>query len=144
MNDHWRLSSQRSASRRPRRRAFLLFEIILALGVFGLVILALARAMQSTMESMSMGRMESYVREELASRITLTQLQPVQAGEYQEPDDPRQVRYHRTIEELPLQTREGIRLTRFYRVIWTASWTDSGGERSKTYQIYLHDDDPRN
>lgn len=132
------------ASIRPGfKRAFLLFEIILALGVFGLVILALARAMQSTMESMSMGKMESYIREELASRIAQIPLQPIHPGEYQEPEDSRQVRYHRTIEPLLLRTREGIQLPRFYRVVWTASWTDSGGERSKSYQIYFHDEDPR-
>lgn len=119
-------------------RAFLLFEIILALGVFSMVVLALARGMQSTMESMSMARMESYVREELASRIALSRLEKPTEGEYQEPPDARMVRYRRSTENLPLRTRQGVNLTQFYKVTWTAFWTDPGGDQSKTYQVYLH------
>ncbi len=124
--------------RRTHTEGFLLFEVILALGIFSMVVIALAQCMQLTLSSMTQARMESYVREELASRMALPHAEPLRAGELREAADERGVTYTRTIEPLSLQTREGIHLPTLYRVEWAASWSTGGESQQKSYQVYLN------
>jgi type II secretory pathway component PulJ len=121
-------------------KGFLLFEVILALAIFSMVMVGLAQSMQLTLGSLTHARMESYVREELASRMALTQAQPasLKEGELRETADERGVTYTRTVEPLSLQTKEGFRLPTIYRVEWSANWLNGGEPMQKSYQVYLN------
>ncbi len=125
-----------SNSARPAR-GILLFEVILALAVFSLVVVALAVSLQRTLESVHLGQMDVYVQQQLTNRLALSRLQSLAPGHLEEKADARGVRYVREVEPLAFQTKGRVPVSGLQRVRWTAFWTGPAGAQSKTFQVYV-------
>jgi hypothetical protein len=115
----------------------LLFEVILALSVFSLAVVALAVCLQRTIESFNLAQMEVYVQQQLANRVALSRLQPLTPGHLEEKADDRGVSYARDVEPLNLQTKRRIPVSGLLRLRWTATWPGPAGPQTKTYVIYV-------
>jgi hypothetical protein len=119
------------------RRGILLFEVILALAVFSLVVVALASCLQRTLESVRLGQMEVYVQEQLTNHLALSRLQPLTPGRLEEKADTRGVRYTREVEPLVFETKDRLPVSGLLRLRWTASWSGPAGPQTKSYQVYV-------
>ena len=104
-----------------------LFEVMIALGLFGLVAVGLVQALQATAEASRASRVEMHVVRNLQS--LMTELSKMDS--YDEVPEPTQpdamgVVYSFEVEEMEIETEEGEVLNDMYRLRVVADWERHG------------------
>ncbi len=99
------------ASRSARRTGgYVLFEVILAVAVFALVIAGLAQSLVVAIEATNAIQRERAIRAGLLSVLREAKIRPRNEMAMEAPDEKLQVRYRTEVEELLLTNFEGERL----------------------------------
>jgi signal peptidase II len=109
---------------KSKSRAFSLFEVMLAVTIFALVVMSLAQAIKSTVESSSLIQRESVTRQLLQNALNQARAGSLQPGTFPiESHDPTYT-LEKTIEPLELQNKNKQLLQGLYRISITATWKE--------------------
>jgi type II secretion system protein I len=128
------------ADARPSRGGFTLLEVMLALGLFSFAVLALAGALNKTLDAALLRRRETLVRTGLENTLAELRLQPLQPGRQstQKPDA-QGVIYDTEVKLTDnLETEEKDKLTGIYLVTLTARWKEVGEPQERKVQLYVY------
>jgi len=121
-----------------RSAGFVLWEIMLALLIFCIVVVALTSALQQTVDSSILLRDESQVRFELQNLLTETAAQKLTPGRSEVVVGDRRVHYEKEVRAIQAKTAKGVLLSNLYEVIVQASWKSSGHERSDHAEVIVY------
>ena len=117
---------------------FVLWEIMLALTIFCVVVVALTTALQQTVDTSIILRDESQVRLEIQNLLDETSATKLKPGksEVQMGDD--RVHYEREIRAVEAKTAKGVPLPSLYEIKIQASWRSSGKDRSESAALIVY------
>jgi Tfp pilus assembly protein PilV len=121
-----------------RSAGFVLWEIMLALLIFCIVVVALTSALQQTVDSSILLRDESQVRFELQNLLTETAAQKLTPGRSEVVVGDLRVHYEKEVRAIQAKTAKGVLLSNLYEVIVQASWKSSGHERSDHAEVIVY------
>lgn len=120
-------------------RAFILFEVMIAIAVFAIVALSLATSMNTTISAANYLDRQASIRHGLDSIINESLRKPKrQEMSFEYHDEVLDVRYRTTLEELRFTTFDGESLKGLYALKATAVYREEGEEREDTVQRYVH------
>ena len=121
-----------------RSEGFVLWEIMLALLIFSVVVVALTSALQQTVDASILLRDESQVRFELQNLLTETAAQKLTPGKSSVVVGDGRVHYEREVRAVQAKTAKGVILPDLYEIIVQASWNSSGHPRSDHAEIIVY------
>jgi type II secretory pathway pseudopilin PulG len=121
-----------------RSGGFVLWEIMLALLIFCVVVVALTSALQQTVDASILIRDESQVRFELQNLLTETAAQKLTPGKSSVVVGDGRVHYEKEIRAVQAKTAKGVLLPNLYEIIVQASWKSSGHARSDHAEVIVY------
>lgn len=118
-------------------RAFTLFEVLIALGVFAIAVTGLAIALQSAVDASLMARQRALSRVVIESRLAMAMSDPPLDGRREiEARTNNGVHVLETFEQAEIQTTNGTLLPGMWTLKVTADW--KGGAGKETAEILLY------
>ena len=124
---------------RPAAGGYVLLEAVLALMIFGIAIVGLVRALNSTLDVTNAFERDAMVRQALRSFASEVQVErDVRSMAREEYDELRDIRFVSEVEQLALASEGARPLADMYELTVTAAYATASGERSETMQIYFH------
>lgn len=131
------LSSCRSAAAR-RRGGYILLELIIALGMFAIGVLGLARALNTSVEVANILNRDQRVRIGLRSFLEEVRRKPLAEMTVSVADAVTGVTYTSSAEPVVLTTTRGGQLSDLYNLTVTASYAVGGEAREESVSLYVH------
>ncbi len=119
-------------------KGFILLEVMLALLIFCLVVVGLARALGDTSASMLSSNRNSQVRLALQTLLAENRTLPIQIGVQADPPDSTGINYQHEWVQLNLVNGNKAQLSNLYELIVRASWTQGGQQRTQEASIYIY------
>jgi type II secretory pathway pseudopilin PulG len=132
----FKMGRRHAFSKRPA--GFVLWEIMLALMIFSLVVVALTSALQQTVDASILIRDESQVRFELQNLLTETAAQKLTPGRSEVVVGDGRVHYEKEIRAVQAKTAKGVLLPNLFEIIVQASWKSSGHARSDHAEVIVY------
>jgi hypothetical protein len=130
-------SNSRRSSGGPRR-AFILVEVMMAIMVFSMVAVGLARALGMAADSVHRSSRERQVRLGLESRLAEAQVLPVVMGVQAENPDPSGIVYETEWESIQPVNEEQTVLPGLYQLTVRAKWIDRTVPDSETATVAVY------
>jgi len=121
-----------------RSGGFVLWEIMLALLIFSIVVVALTSALQQTVDASILLRDESQVRFELENLLTETVAQKLTPGRSPVTVGDGRVHYEKEVRVVQAKTAKGVLLPNLYEIIVQATWKSSGYARSDHAELIVY------
>ena len=121
-----------------RSKGFVLWEIMLALTIFCVVAVALATALQQTVDASIFLRDESQVRLEIQNLLDETTATKLKPGKSELQVGDGRVHYQREIRAVQAKTARGDLLSNLYEIKVQASWRSSGQDRSESAALIVY------
>ena len=121
-----------------RSRGFVLWEIMLALMIFCVVVVALTSALHQTVDASILLRDESQVRFELQNLLTETATLKLKPGKTEVKVGNGRVHYETVVRAVSAKTAAGVVLTNLYDITAQASWRASGQNRSDHAEVIVY------
>jgi signal peptidase II len=126
------------ASSKSNKRAFGLFEVILAVTIFGLVVMSLAQALKSTVESSTLIEREFTTRQLLQNALNQARAESIRPGTFPiEIQDPNYT-LEKIIEPLDLQNKNKQLLQGLYRITIKATWKEGKEAQESEASIIVY------
>lgn len=117
----------------------MLLEVMLALSIFAIAVLALAKSLNTTLEAGNIVNKDSAVRLGLRSFIEEQKRKAVTDMATSITDEKLQATYTSTVEPLSITiARTGQALTDCYRVTFTASYVIGAEQRDETVELWFY------
>jgi Tfp pilus assembly protein PilV len=120
------------------RPGYLLFEVLLATAIFGLVVMGLLLALKDTTTSMLTSQRTSRVRLALQSQLAEARVRPIILQLQTDPADAWGIRYERQWQVIELKNRENVVLNNLYELVVRARWAEEGEERLEEASLLLY------
>lgn len=118
---------------------YILLEVMLALSIFAIAVLGLARALNTTLEAGNIMNKDTAVRLGLRSFIEEQKRKAVSDMATTTTDDRLQTTYTSTVEPLSITiARTGQALTDCYRVTFTASYMAGPEQRNESVELWFY------
>ena len=118
---------------------YILLEVMLALSIFAIAVLGLARALNTTLEAGNIMNKDTAVRLGLRSFIEEQKRKAVSDMATTATDDRLQTTYTSTVEPLSITiARTGQALTDYYRVTFTASYMAGREQRNESVELWFY------
>ncbi len=136
-----RTAPRRSATRRIRRlcsAGFVLMEVLLAVAIFSVAVVALANALEGGLRGITRMQREDDVRRGLQSRLAILRVLPAQPMREVEKPDANGVAYTREIEQLQLQNADGQQLDGMFLLKVKAEWGNGGPASTMESSVYAY------
>jgi hypothetical protein len=111
---------------------------MLALTIFAVVAVALAAALQQTVDASVLLRDEAQVRLEIQNLLVESHSMKLKPGKTEIQSGDGRVRYEREIRPVRAKTARGEDLADLYEIIIRASWQSSGRNRSDTASLVVY------
>lgn len=116
------------------KRAFTLFEVLLALGIFGIAVVGMMAALNGTLDSAREARREQLVRQAIENRLAELEGGDIREGERVTGEKSPAITITESVRREPVHSgRE--RLEGFWRIRVTAAWQDRGEWRSEEASV---------
>ena len=119
-----------------RRAAFMLLEVVIAVGIFAFAVVGLAIAMNRIIDVELVSRSEQRLRLEVQSRLAEARLEPFEEGTIELAGGARGIAYFRVVERLELENRDGELLDGLFTMRVEAR---SGGEVVQTAEVIVNE-----
>jgi type II secretory pathway pseudopilin PulG len=119
-------------------RGFILWEVMLALTIFCIVVVALTSALQQTVDTSIILRDESQVRLEIRNLLDETSAMKLTPGKSEIQTGDGRVRYEREIRTIQAKTARGELLPSLYEIKVQAAWRSSGKDRSDSASLIVY------
>lgn len=113
------------------RSGFTLFEVLLALGIFGLAVMGMLGALNSGLSSAREARLGQFVRTQLESRLAILEGEPLRSTQRQVEQASPKITFTESIQKEPITTANHETLDGFWRLKVVANWSTSDGERKE-------------
>ena len=123
---------------RAGRGAYVLFEVILAVTVFSVVVVGLAVALSEAVEATNDFRREAAVRKGLESMLVEAKSRPRKEMAMRYRDERLGVDYATELRELRLTNRDGRLVNGLWVLRATATYEHSGEPATYTAEVYVH------
>jgi len=120
------------------KRGVFLFEVILAISILSLVLLAFVSSLNKTLDATSDEQKLLSIRHELNNYLAETQATPLKVERKNLGTDDRGVSYTREVKALKLTNDENVILDHLYLLTLTANWTDAGKPQQSKIEIYVY------
>lgn len=121
------------------RRGYILFELIIALSIFSIGVLGLARTLNSAMEVANILNKEQNIRIHLRTNIEILRRRPLTEMVWSEPDAATGVNYSSTVEPVTnLTMTRGGTLTDIYNLKAIATYTVGNELREESVSVYVY------
>jgi type II secretory pathway pseudopilin PulG len=131
------LQSRRSGLA-PRRGGYILLELVIALGMFALGVLGLARALNTSVEVANILNRDQRVRVGLRSFLEEVRRKPLAEMSVSLADAVTGVTYTSSTEPVVLTTTRGGQLSDMYKLTVTAGYAVGGETREESVFLYVH------
>ncbi len=126
------------SSSKNDKRAFGLFEVMLAVTIFALVVMSLAQALKSTVESSILIERELITRQLLQNALNQARAESIQPGTFPiEIQDPNYT-LEKIIEPLDLQNKNKQPLQGLYRITIKATWKEGKEAQESEASIIVY------
>ena len=122
----------RSGRGAAAKRGFTLLEVMLATAIFGMVLFALSKALEKTLDAASEIRMHNRARAAIEGELAEIRSGPLHAETTKSAPDASGIVCEREIEPVPLENQTRIILTGLYRIRIHARW-HGGEEETEVY-----------
>ncbi len=119
-------------------RGFVLWEVMLALTIFCIVVVALTSALQQTVDASIMIRDESQVRIELQNILTESGAQKLKVGKSNVQQGDGRIHYEREIRLVQAKNGKGVPVPNLYDIVVRANWRSSGRDRSEQAEVVVY------
>lgn len=119
------------------RSGYILLEVLLALGIFSIAVVALAVALNDTISAAVQLQKETKMVWNLESRLNQARLKRFIIGT-QKLEPEAGVSYEQEITQVDLKNEKNQTLNNLYNVKITAKWTEQNVEEVRTAQIYVY------
>lgn len=126
----------------PRNGAYILFELVIALTIFAIAVLGLARSLNESLNVANQLNREHAIRIGLRSFLEEARKKPVADMAMTGEDTRLGCTFASTIEPLGLQNREGRNLTGLYKLDAKAAYTDGSEMREESVFVYVYEQQP--
>ncbi len=117
------------------KRAFTLFEVLLALGIFAISVLGMVGALNGVLDAAKEARTEQRVRTELENRLAAWEDGRIEAMERVTRQGVPPITFIESVQPEPVVSGNREPLNGFWRVKVTATWAAEGEERSEEASI---------
>lgn len=113
-----------------KNQAFTLFEVMMAMGIFGMAVVGMMVALNAALSAAAEARREQAVRAEIENRIAVLERRPLGVHERSEklPSPPMEIT--ESVRPEPITASDRARLEGFWRVRVVAKWREGGAERA--------------
>ena len=126
-----------SAFRTPHS-AFILLEVVIAIGVFLMAITGIVVALNTIIDSSLAVRKENAILVKMETRLAEARFLPLQEGTFpDEEPDVDGVLFTRVVTPLELQNKDQVPLGNLFQVQIVASWVDGFRKENQTAEIYV-------
>lgn len=122
----------------PRRAGYILLELVIALGMFAMGVLGLARALNTSVEVANILNRDQRVRVVLRSFLEEVRRKPLAEMSVSVADAATGVTYTSSAEPVVLTTTRGGTLSDLYNLTVTASYAVGGETREESVSVYVH------
>lgn len=109
-----------------RNQGFTLFEVLIALGIFGMVVIGMMMALDSTLAAAKEARQEQAVRTQIANRMALLEGEELKELERRIQIESPKMTFIETVQKEAAQGRDREVLDGFWRVTILAKWQVGG------------------
>ena len=127
----------RSPQRRPRNGGFVLWEMLLALGIFCMGAIALTTALQRSLDTVILIHDESEVRQDLESILAEASAIKLQAGKTALFMGDHRIQYEREVVSISAKNSKGQVVPNLWQVTIRATWTARNRVRTSEAQEVL-------
>jgi Tfp pilus assembly protein PilV len=124
--------------RRPQRQGYILLELMIALTIFAISVLGLARALNTSMEVANILNKDQRVRLGMRSFLEEVRRKPLEQMAASFTDAQSGVTYASAVERITLTTTQGSTLNDLYELKVVASYLVGMETRQETVSIYVH------
>src|SRR5213080_4481853 len=134
-----KIRGQRSEDR--GQTAFALYEVLMGLAIFAIVVLALGRAVENCLNATTLNAEENRVRQILSNRMAEVQATPGfpdAAKEFNVDTGYGMVKLIQKSAPAELEENNGVPLAGVNRVTLTAKWTRGGAAQSQQIEFYVY------
>lgn len=126
-----------SASPR-RRRGYILFELVLALGIFAVAVLGLAKSLNQALETANLLKRDQIIRIGMRNFLEEIRRKPLEEMSTSTTDTTYGVTYTSSTEPVTLRTTNGGSLSDLYNLTIKASSTFNDTPEEATLSIYVY------
>jgi prepilin-type N-terminal cleavage/methylation domain-containing protein len=123
---------------RPRRQGFTVFEVMIALSIFSLVVVGLATCLNELMDASIQSRREDEILMELETRLSEARRLPLAPGKTELEKDARGVAYEQEVTVLELQNQRQAQLNGLYQLVIRARWPAGEGNQEREAMVYVY------
>lgn len=126
----------RPASR--RRRGYILFELVLALGIFAIAVLGLAKTLNQALETANLLKRDQIIRIGMRNFLEEIRRKPLTEMSMSTMDTTYGVTYTSTTEPVSLRTTRGDTLTDLYNLTIKATSSFNDVPQEDTLSVYVY------
>ncbi|WP_395744589.1 hypothetical protein [Prosthecobacter sp.] len=124
--------------KRPRTRGYILFELVLALTIFAIAVLGLAKALNQALETANLFRRDQIIRIGMRNFFEELRNKPLAKMSTTYTDPTYGITYTSTTEALSLKTTSGSVLSDMYKLSIHATSSFDGVEQDDTLDVYVY------
>ena len=120
------------------RRGYILFELVLALTIFSISVLGLAKSLNQALETANLLRRDQIIRIGLRNMFEELRYKPLGQMTTTKTDTTFGITYSTTTEPVSLKTTSGGVLSDMYKLIIHATSTFDGVPQENTLEVYVY------
>lgn len=120
------------------RPGYILIELVIALGIFAIAVLGLARSLNLSLEIVNTMNRENAIRISLRSFVEEIRRKPISEMAISTVDDRLGLTLTSTLEEAGLQNSDGRTLTDLYKLTATAAYSQGMEQREESVMVYVY------
>lgn len=132
------LGDQRSPLLGRRRRGYILFELVLALGIFAIAVLGLAKTLNQALETANLLKRDQIIRIGMRNFLEEIRRKPLTEMSTSTMDTTYGVTYTSTTEPVSLRTTRGDTLTDIYNLTIKATSSFNDVPQEDTLSVYVY------
>tara|TARA_R110002049_G_C8933921_1_gene544407 strand:+ start:361 stop:759 length:399 start_codon:yes stop_codon:yes gene_type:complete len=121
-----------------RHRGYILFELVIALTIFSIAVLGLARSLANTLEVANILNRDQRLRVGMRSFIEEIRLKPLAEMSTTFTDEASGITYTSSMEPVSLETSSGNTLPDMYNLQVIATYGFAGEQRSDDVSVYVY------
>ncbi|MCA1963202.1 MAG: prepilin-type N-terminal cleavage/methylation domain-containing protein [Prosthecobacter sp.] len=128
----------RSSLHAPRRRGYILFELIIALSIFSIGVLGLARTLNASMEVAQILNKEQRLRIAMRSMVEELRRKPLNEMATSITDAALEATFTSTVEPISLKMTRGNIMSDLYNLRIVATYTVGAEQREESVDVYVY------
>jgi Tfp pilus assembly protein PilV len=125
-------------SRRHRRSGYILFELVLALGIFAIAVLGLAKSLNQALETANLLKRDQIIRIGMRNFLEEIRRKPLADMSTTSMDTTYGVTYTSSTEPVTLRTTSGSNLTDIYNLTIKATSSFNDVPEEATLSVYVY------